>query len=154
MYKILGDDGQEYGPVSVEQVRQWIKEGRLEKPPPVYPKGAGDWVFLDSLPEFAAAFEPGARDKKPPAAPCQNPRARTAFYFGIFSIIPILGAPLGLIGLIAGLRGLAFYRQNPAAGGKAQSWIGIVLGGLFGLGHTVLIILAILAAMAHKHAAH
>ena len=30
MYKILGDDGQEYGPVSIEQVRQWIKENRLD----------------------------------------------------------------------------------------------------------------------------
>jgi hypothetical protein len=29
MYKILGIDNKEYGPVSAEQVRTWIAEGRL-----------------------------------------------------------------------------------------------------------------------------
>lgn len=156
MYKILGDDGQEYGPVPIAQVKKWIKENRLEKTTPVFPKGAADWVFIGSLPEFAAAFEPGARDKpeKNPAASSQNPKARTAFYFGIFSVIPILGAPLGLIGLVLGLRGLVFYWKNPAAGGKVQAWAGISLGGIFGLGYSALIVLVVLAAMAHKHATH
>ena len=29
MYKIIGADLKEYGPVSVEQLRQWISEGRV-----------------------------------------------------------------------------------------------------------------------------
>jgi len=58
MYKVLGNDGNEYGPVSAEQVRQWIAENRVEKKTPVFPEGGKDWVFLESLPEFAAAFGP------------------------------------------------------------------------------------------------
>jgi hypothetical protein len=56
-YTVMGEDGKEYGPVNVEQVRAWIAEERLEKKTPVKPAGARDWVFLESLPEFAKAFE-------------------------------------------------------------------------------------------------
>jgi len=28
-YKIIGADGLEYGPVSAEQIRQWMAEGRV-----------------------------------------------------------------------------------------------------------------------------
>ena len=56
-YTVMGEDGKEYGPVNVEQVRTWIGEERLEKKTPVKPDGARDWVFLESLPEFAKAFE-------------------------------------------------------------------------------------------------
>ena len=56
-YKVLGGDGQEYGPVYDDQIRQWIAEGRLERTTPVKPPEAKDWVFLESLPEFAEALK-------------------------------------------------------------------------------------------------
>ena len=56
MYKILGSDGSEYGPVSAEKIKQWIREDRVEQKTPVMPDGAEDWVFLGSLPEFAKAL--------------------------------------------------------------------------------------------------
>jgi hypothetical protein len=56
-YKVLGGDGQEYGPVYVEQICTWIEEGRLEKKSPVKPPEAKDWVFLGDLPEFTEAFK-------------------------------------------------------------------------------------------------
>jgi len=68
-YKVLGGDGQEYGPVYDDQVRQWIAEGRLERKSPVKPPEAKDWVFLESLPEFAEAF----RAFETPAAPSPSP---------------------------------------------------------------------------------
>jgi hypothetical protein len=68
-YKVMGGDGHEYGPVSVEQIRQWILEQRLEQKSPVKPPDAKDWVFLESLPEFADLFQP-------PEAPPSVPRRR------------------------------------------------------------------------------
>jgi len=62
-YQVMGEDGQEYGPVSVEQICAWVAEHRLERKSPVKPAGARDWVFLESLPEFAGLFVPPA----PPA---------------------------------------------------------------------------------------
>jgi hypothetical protein len=59
-YKVMGGDGHEYGPVSAEQIRQWILEERLERKSPVKPSEAKDWVFLESLPEFADFFQSSA----------------------------------------------------------------------------------------------
>lgn len=56
-YKVMGEDGHEYGPVAAEQICQWIAEERLERKSPVKTPDTRDWVFLGSLPEFADAFQ-------------------------------------------------------------------------------------------------
>ncbi len=56
-YTVMGEDGKEYGPVHADQIRAWIADERLEKKTPVKPTEARDWMFLESLPEFARAFE-------------------------------------------------------------------------------------------------
>ncbi len=55
MYKIIGADQKEYGPVSAEQLRQWLAEGRVNALTQVLPEGATEWKALGDLPEFAAA---------------------------------------------------------------------------------------------------
>jgi hypothetical protein len=82
MYKILGSDGHEYGPLSAEKIKQWISEERVEKKTPVLPDGAEDWVFLGSLPEFTEAF--AAQQKSGTAAPAKNRRWRMVVYIGLF----------------------------------------------------------------------
>ncbi|HEY3932367.1 MAG TPA: DUF4339 domain-containing protein, partial [Verrucomicrobiae bacterium] len=74
MYKIIGQDGKEYGPVTAEQLRQWIAENRVERRTPVFVDGAKDWNFVGLLPEFANCFANGA---PPPIAPLK-PVASTA----------------------------------------------------------------------------
>jgi hypothetical protein len=56
MYKIIGGDGKEYGPVTVEQLHQWVVEGRANAQSQVRHEGAADWQSLGSLPEMAALF--------------------------------------------------------------------------------------------------
>lgn len=56
MFKLLGSDGKEYGPVTTEQLRQWIREGRAGGQTRVKPEGAGDWMLLNTVPEFADVF--------------------------------------------------------------------------------------------------
>ena len=67
-YKVMGGDGQEYDQIRAEQIRQWFVEGRLEKKTPVIPPDAKDWVFLESVPEFADLFRPPAPPFKPNAS--------------------------------------------------------------------------------------
>ncbi len=159
MYKILGSDGNEYGPVSAEQVKNWIAENRVERKTPVIPKGGVDWVFLGSLPEFAAAFAspspiaPSAKASKSADGlntiiPYKNVQALVAYYLGVFSVIPPVGALLGIPALVLGISGLRFRRRNPETGGSVHAWIGIVLGGLFGFGYLALIALVIIV---HRH---
>lgn len=56
-YIVMGDDGNEYGPVSAEQIRDWIADNRIERKTPVKTETTKDWIFIESLPEFRAAFE-------------------------------------------------------------------------------------------------
>src|SRR5581483_4838701 len=56
MYKIIGADQKEYGPVSADQIRQWIVENRANAQTMVLPEGAVNWIALGALPEFAPAF--------------------------------------------------------------------------------------------------
>src|SRR5947208_729276 len=56
MYKIIGADQKEYGPVPAEQVRQWIAEGRADGQTRARAEDGGDWKPLSDYPEFAAAL--------------------------------------------------------------------------------------------------
>lgn len=64
MYRIIGADQKEYGPVTAEQLRQWLAEGRVNTQTQVRAEGTTEWKALGSIPEFAAV-SPGA----PPAMP-------------------------------------------------------------------------------------
>ena len=68
MYKIIGGDGQEYGPVTEQELRQWIVQGRANVQTLVLREGASDWQPLSSIPEFAAYLgQPHIPAATPPA---------------------------------------------------------------------------------------
>ena len=52
MYKIIGADQKEYGPVSAEQLRQWLAEGRANAQTPVQAAGTAGWKPLAAYPEL------------------------------------------------------------------------------------------------------
>ena len=56
MYKILGGDGNEYGPVPVDQLRQWVREGRANAQTQVRREGDPSWSPLGGLAELADVF--------------------------------------------------------------------------------------------------
>src|SRR5260370_19865488 len=53
MYKIIGGDLKEYGPVSAEDLRRWIAEGRVTGQTQVLAADGAEWKPLSSFPEFA-----------------------------------------------------------------------------------------------------
>ena len=57
MYKIVGANGQQYGPVSAEDIRRWIAENRINAQTFVQTDGIPDWKSLGSLAEFASEFK-------------------------------------------------------------------------------------------------
>jgi hypothetical protein len=69
MYKLIGADQKEYGPVGAEQIRQWIAEGRANGETRIQPEGAADWRPLSQFPEFSAALQARVQTvNQPPAA--------------------------------------------------------------------------------------
>jgi uncharacterized membrane protein len=69
MYRIIGGDQKEYGPVTAEDIRHWITEGRANGQTSATPEGITDWRPLSTFPEFADVLAAkGAAVAQPPLA--------------------------------------------------------------------------------------
>lgn len=77
MYRIKGSDQKEYGPITAEQVRQWIQENRLNRFSVAEKDGEPGWKPLGQFAEFADLF---------PAQPAGMPTPVSAGY------APVVGA--------------------------------------------------------------
>lgn len=58
MYTIIGGDGKEYGPISAEDMRKWISEGRLNAQSSAKAENDAAFRTLSTFPEFADIFGP------------------------------------------------------------------------------------------------
>jgi uncharacterized protein DUF4190/uncharacterized protein DUF4339 len=139
IYKIIGEDGKEYGPATAEQIRQWAAEGRVEHRTPIFVDGAKDWNFVGLLPEFSNCF---AASATPPtiAPPLRgtstagqmaktNSYAQAGMIFGILSLTCCCcGFPFGILGLVFSLIGLSQINANPQLHeGRGMAIAGLVL---------------------------
>jgi uncharacterized membrane protein len=92
-YFVVAADGKEYGPASLETLRQWVREGRVVKATHIK-KGAGPTTFAGKLPELQDLFP--AREPVPATAPGQGP-PQPPLLSGMFfiqaamSAVPYLG---------------------------------------------------------------
>ena len=68
-YLIIGGDGKQYGPVSAEDLRNWVAEGRLNAQSQIMAEGGTEWRPLSAFPEFADWFAAQAPPGAPSAAP-------------------------------------------------------------------------------------
>jgi hypothetical protein len=82
MYRIIGADGHEYGPINMDQLQKWIAEGRVNAATKILIEGQTEWQSLSDLPEFADLFAnmppPPAAGGPPPMAGPVNPEALAA----------------------------------------------------------------------------
>jgi hypothetical protein len=147
MYKVIGSDQQVYGPVTIEQLRQWLAEGRVIPSTLVQAEGAKDWKPLSSLPDFATP--PVVSMPPAPARAESDGMAMAALICGILSnlcscfglVFVILGLifslivlnrpeggpgqkerPMALAGLILSLIGLLWHGLLPALFGWPGAW--------------------------------
>jgi hypothetical protein len=70
MFKIIGGDGRQYGPVTIEEAREWIKAGRANAQSKAQKDGEEEWRPMSSFPEFADTLAAASGpDPLPPPAP-------------------------------------------------------------------------------------
>jgi TM2 domain-containing membrane protein YozV len=67
MYRIIGVDGRQYGPVSAEEIRRWITESRVSRQTLAQTEGAPEWKPLELLAEFAGDWRTVPPQIPPPA---------------------------------------------------------------------------------------
>src|SRR5947207_4201053 len=73
MYKIIGTDQKEYGPVTTDQINTWILEGRANGQTLAQAQGSSEWKALLSYPEFASVL--AAKFPAPPLIGSADPAA-------------------------------------------------------------------------------
>jgi len=64
LYRIIGGDGKEYGPISADQLRQWVAENRANGQTQIRLEGEMEWKPLSAFAEFADCL---AQKSVPPA---------------------------------------------------------------------------------------
>ncbi len=130
MYRIIGADGREYGPITADQLRQWVAEGRANTQTKVLVEGATEWKTVGELPEFAS---PGATGATGPAAPpTMGPMAMPASD-GLDQVnAPAIGlivvAILGFLVQVAGLIFRLFF--SALAARQTEAWPAMFSGSL------------------------
>jgi TM2 domain-containing membrane protein YozV len=101
MYKIIGADGQPYGPATGDLLKRWLAENRVNGQTLTQREGTAEWQPLETFPEFA-----GLKSAPPPLADAPRQtlasRASTKIPAGICGIL--LGG-LGIHKFILGYTG-------------------------------------------------
>lgn len=101
MYKIIGADGKQYGPVSLEEMRQWLAQGRMNAQTRVQEAGAAEWKTAAEFPELgftAAAGAAGGASSPPPIPTLASVHHLTSF--PVAAVILLHYATCGLFSLI------------------------------------------------------
>lgn len=144
MYRIIGADGKEYGPVPAEQVRQWIAEGRANAATRIAREGGAEWYSLGALPEFSYLLQSHAAGPQFQIGPSRrnNPLAVAGMIMGILSLAFCLccyGLPFNILGVIFSSFALVqirnapelYYGKSMAIAGLVLSLTSLLLGALF-----------------------
>lgn len=135
-YRIVGNDGKTYGPVSAEQIRLWITQRRADQRTPVLAEDAGDWNVLGLRPEFAADFSTPPPTIVPVAPRRPLPTNQFALWGFICGLLACFSwwcccCPLNVVGLILSLIALTQINAHPGGQqGKGLAIAGIVCSAL------------------------
>ena len=133
MYRIIGADGKTYGPVGLEQLRQWLAQNRVDRRTPVFVDGASDWTFIGLLPELAAQTGITPPGTGPVKSATSAPRGTNGFATAglICSLLAwtcCCCLPFNLLGLIFSIIALVQISAQPEPqAGRAFAIAGLVL---------------------------
>jgi prepilin-type processing-associated H-X9-DG protein len=110
MYKIIGTDQKEYGPVAAEQLRQWILGGRANAQTLAQAEGGVGWKPLSEFPEFAdvLATRVGA---VPPKTGGPAPTSGMAIASLVLGLVGVCGIT-AVVGLIFGIVSLRKIQRS------------------------------------------
>jgi hypothetical protein len=138
MLKIIGGDGRPYGPVSADQIRQWIAEGRANAQTLAQAEGSVEWKPLGQHPEFAPTAPPPIPPSMPPGAPAgpatrpvTNSMAVTGLIFGLIGLMGgwlCCGPIFSVLGIVFSSVGLSQIKRDPSQQtGRGMAIAGLIL---------------------------
>jgi hypothetical protein len=151
MYRIIGADQKEYGPVTADEMRAWIAQHRLHASSLVQAEGSVGWKPLSLFPEFSGTLAATATAPAPfPTVPTaafpeqrSNSMATAGLVMSCFALICCGGCgPFSILGIVFSIIGLTQANRDPAQTGKGVAIAGLVIGIISMLGTIVGTIIA------------
>ena len=111
MYRIIGADKNEYGPVTADQMRQWMAEGRVNGETMVRAEGSTDWKPLSQFPELTGGgVVPPISPLTPPPSAAPSPMFSSFNPAANQVSAPATGLIItAVLGFLAQIVGLAFH---------------------------------------------
>jgi hypothetical protein len=130
-YQIVGADQKEHGPLTGDEIRQWIIEGRANAQSKV--RVGEDWKPLAAIPEFAETLNRRTRllVGAQPAVPGKTSGlAGTSLWLGVLGL-PTCGLT-AIVGLVLGIIAMVRIKKS---GGQLNGWgtavAGTIVSGIF-----------------------
>jgi hypothetical protein len=142
MYRVIGSDGKEYGPVSEEELRLWLAQGRLTAESKIKAEGTQEWKRIGEWPRLGALVSGPVPPLATPGAgtPVVSGLAIASFVLGVLGIVT--AGLAGIAGLILGILALVkISRSQGRLGGSGLAIAGICVSG------AMLLLLPIMAAI-------
>ncbi|HEY2951566.1 MAG TPA: CD225/dispanin family protein [Verrucomicrobiae bacterium] len=144
MYKIIGADREEYGPVSADQIRAWLIEGRADGRTMAQAAGSVDWRPLSAFPEFEAALAGASAARAsapppvtPPVAGASLPSDVPTYLLPAILITVLCACVLGFPAVYFSTQVMSKLNRGDVEGAREASkkarvwcWVGFCLGAL------------------------
>jgi len=141
MYRIIGADQREYGPISADQLRSWIGQGRLNQRTLAQVERSVGWRPLSDFPEFAATLARFPQPSEPFTPPVHHRTDGTALTSLILGCVSLVCCPpLALGGLIAGIIALGQTKTETQRQSRSVAIAGIAISAICLLFYGVLTI--------------
>lgn len=120
--------GQQYGPISIDDLKQWAQQGRLGRADLVWTEGMPNWVPASSVPDlFAGGAVPVGYPAQPVVSALTPHRGTTILVLGILGWVCCV-----ILGIIAWVMGNNDLREMEAGrmdrSGEGLTKAGKILG--------------------------
>ena len=114
MYRIIASDQKEYGPITADQICQWIADERINAGTRAVAEGGTEWKPLTAFPEFAGALAAATKSAlpvasfaaTPPPVPSAAPTAHAAHATPVARPAPAKKSGMAIASLILGIAGV------------------------------------------------
>lgn len=129
MYNVIGSDGSTYGPVGIEELRQWAREGRLVAATTVIELASGRRLRAGEIPELRDVLGPMPQAPPPHAAPSDGPgpSMTSAIVLAVVSMVCCGCLPLGVVSLVYAISASNLSARGDIAAareaeGRSRNW--------------------------------
>ena len=129
-FRIIGGDGEEYGPADLATLQQWAREGRVAGSTRVWDSRLGDWQPAARIPELAEVL--GIAPVPPAVSPAMSATAPRTNTLAVWSLsLAVVGLSCcGCLSIPAIILGAISLSQIKDRGedGRALAIAGIAIG--------------------------